>query len=136
MAAGRPSGYKENYGPLISELMAEGLSLTAAAAEIGFHRDTVYDWEKKYPEFSDNIKLARGKRQLFLERRLLTANEGPKVTSTIFALPDIYEPTTVEFYPYRIVPKNHDVRVRAISDAATAPVFSELSGYLAAILPS
>lgn len=60
--------------------------MTAAAAEMGFHRQRVYDWERTHPEFSDAVKLARAKRQLFLERRLLTEDSGPKITSTIFAL--------------------------------------------------
>lgn len=66
--------------------MAEGLSLTAAMAELGFHRQTAYDWQEKFPEFSDAVKIGQAKRQLFLERRLLKADVGPMVTSTIFAL--------------------------------------------------
>jgi hypothetical protein len=66
--------------------MAEGLSLAAAAAELGIHRQRVYEWEEKHPEFADTIKLARSKRQLFLERRLLSATAAPVVTSSIFAL--------------------------------------------------
>lgn len=83
---GRPSKYSPAYCNEIIELMGQGLSLTAAAAEIGIHRDTVYDWEKEIPEFSDAIKLARGKRTLKLERDLLSAPDGPTVTSRIFAL--------------------------------------------------
>lgn len=86
MPAGRPSEYTPALGNEIIELMATGLSLTAAAAELGFHRDTIYDWAGKYPEFSDACKKARGKRTLFLERRLLSADSSPVVTSSIFAL--------------------------------------------------
>jgi DNA-binding XRE family transcriptional regulator len=66
--------------------MGEGLSLTAAAAELGICRETVYAWEREIPEFSDAVKLARGKRTLKLERDLLRAPDGPTVTSRIFAL--------------------------------------------------
>lgn len=66
--------------------MAEGLSLTAAMAELGFHRDTGYGWQESHPEFSDAVKLGQAKRQLFLERRLYSAEIGPVVTSSIFAL--------------------------------------------------
>lgn len=83
---GRPTELKPGYGEEILSLMAEGLSLAAAAAELGIHRQRVYDWEAHHPEFADTIKLARSKRQLFLERRLLSAKEGPIVTSSIFAL--------------------------------------------------
>ena len=86
MPAGRPTDFKPEYGEVILQAMAEGLSLTAAAAEIGIHRQRVYEWEEKHPEFADAIRLARAKRQLFLERRLLGAKESPIVTSSIFAL--------------------------------------------------
>lgn len=66
--------------------MASGLSLAAAAAELGIHRQRVYEWVDRHPEFADTVKLAQAKRQLFLERRLLSADVGPVVTSTIFAL--------------------------------------------------
>jgi transposase len=83
---GRPTDFKPAYAEEILQLMATGLSLAAAAAELGIHRQRVYDWEEKHPEFADTIKLARSKRQLFLERRLLSATDGPVVTSSIFAL--------------------------------------------------
>ena len=38
-----------NYGDQIP--MIDGLAL-----ELGIHRDTVNDWEKKYPEFSDIVR--------------------------------------------------------------------------------
>jgi hypothetical protein len=83
---GRPSGYSETMCREVINLMAEGLSLTAAMAELGFHRQTAYDWQEAHPEFSDAVKIGQSKRQLFLERRLLSAGEGPVVTSSIFAL--------------------------------------------------
>lgn len=86
MPAGRPTDYEEGFGEKVLLLMEEGLSLAAAAAELGVHRQRVYEWEERHPEFADTIRLARGKRQAFLERRLISAKEGPVVTSTIFAL--------------------------------------------------
>jgi hypothetical protein len=86
MAGGRPTDFTPTLGEEILSLMSEGLSLAAAAAEVGIHRQRVYDWETKHPEFADTICLARSKRQLFLERRLLSATGAPIVTSTIFAL--------------------------------------------------
>lgn len=87
MVTGRPTDYTKTMGDEILNLMAEGLSLAAAAAEIGIHRQRVYEWVDRYPDFADTVKLAQAKRQLFLERRLLN-NElaGPQITSTIFAL--------------------------------------------------
>lgn len=84
--AGRPTIFTPDLGERILALMAEGLSLAAAAAECDVHRQRVYDWETQHPEFAECVALARSKRQAFLERRLLKAAEGPIVTSTIFAL--------------------------------------------------
>jgi hypothetical protein len=66
--------------------MEEGLSLTAAAAECDVHRQRVYEWEERHPEFAEEVRLGRAKRQAFLERRLMSAADGPIVTSSIFAL--------------------------------------------------
>ena len=46
---GRPNTYNENMGREVINLMSEGLSLTAAMAELGYCRDTAYDWQAKYP---------------------------------------------------------------------------------------
>ena len=86
MAGGRPTDWTPTLGGEILSLMSEGLSLAAAAAELGIHRQRVYEWIDRHPEFADTVKLAQAKRQLFLERRLLQAEVGPVVTSTIFAL--------------------------------------------------
>lgn len=86
MTAGRPTDFTPTLGEEILTLMASGLSLAASAAELGIHRQRIYEWMDRHPEFADTVKLAQAKRQLFLERRLLTADAGPVVTSTIFAL--------------------------------------------------
>jgi|TARA_R100000093_G_scaffold41509_4_gene21697 hypothetical protein len=83
---GRPTIYEPSIGEQIIDLMAAGLSLTAAAAECDVGRSTVYRWKAENDDFRDTINLAMAKRQAFLERRLLSAEQGPVVTSTIFAL--------------------------------------------------
>ncbi|WP_203309779.1 helix-turn-helix domain-containing protein [Sphingomonas beigongshangi] len=84
--AGRPTIFTPELGEQILALMAEGLSLAAAAGECDIHRQRVYEWAEQHPDFGELVALAKSKRQAFLERRLLTAAEGPVVTSTIFAL--------------------------------------------------
>lgn len=83
---GRPTTYDPTLGERIVAIMSEGLSLAAAAAECDVHRARVYDWEKQHPDFAELVALARVKRQAFLERRLLKAEIGAIVTSSIFAL--------------------------------------------------
>lgn len=85
-ARGRPTDYTPELGDRILELMAGGLSLAASAADCDVHRQRVYEWMDRHPDFADTVKLAQAKRQAFLEKRLLSAAEGPVVTSSIFAL--------------------------------------------------
>lgn len=86
MPRGRPTDYTPELGDEILKLMSEGLSLAAAAAECDVHRQRVYEWEERHSDFAELVKLARSKRQAFLERRLMRATDGPVVTSSIFAL--------------------------------------------------
>jgi transposase-like protein len=62
---GRPTDFKPAMGEEILALMASGLSLAASAAELGIHRQRVYEWMERHPEFADTIKLAQAKRQLW-----------------------------------------------------------------------
>lgn len=48
--------YTEEHLDLIIESMRGGASITEVAANIGIARKTLYEWVKKFPEFSDTIK--------------------------------------------------------------------------------
>lgn len=85
-SSGRPTDYRPTICNELINLMAEGLSLTAAAAELGYHRQRIYEWADTHQELADALKLAKGKRVLKLERDLLALKEGPAVTARIFAL--------------------------------------------------
>lgn len=56
---GRPSDYKPEYCQALMDHMAEGYSFESFAATIGKHRDTLYEWEKVHPAFSDSKKKGR-----------------------------------------------------------------------------
>ena len=66
--------------------MGQGFSLTAFAGHIGVSKETVYQWARQHPEFSDAVTRARPKRLAHLERQLLAGETGPKVTAFMFAL--------------------------------------------------
>lgn len=86
MPAGRPSEYRQSYCNEVLSLMSEGLSLTAAMAELGFTRQRAHDWADKHPEFRDAIALGQGKRTLRLERDMMAAASGAIVTARALAL--------------------------------------------------
>lgn len=86
MPAGRPSQYKPEYCDKLVDLMAEGLSLTAAMAELGHTRQTAHDWKAAHEEFSYAIALGHAKRSLKLEKLGIAAGSGPQVTYVLAAL--------------------------------------------------
>lgn len=53
MPGGRPTEYKPEYCQMLIEHMAKGFSYESFAADVNTCRATLYNWEKKYPEFLD-----------------------------------------------------------------------------------
>jgi hypothetical protein len=83
-ARGRPSVFRAEFCARVIAFMAQGFSLTAFAGEIGVSRETVYEWGKTLPQFSDALTRARAARALYWERRLLSAEKDSR--AVIFAL--------------------------------------------------
>jgi hypothetical protein len=80
---GRPSAFKPEYCDRVVDYMAQGFSATAFAGSIKICRDTLHQWQKEHPEFSDAIKKGAAARVAFLEGKLL---QGGHVVPFIFAL--------------------------------------------------
>lgn len=55
---GRPSKYDPAFCDLVIELGEQGKSLAQMASRIGVLRETMMEWAKVHPEFSDSIKIA------------------------------------------------------------------------------
>ncbi len=64
---GRPTKYKPEYCQKLIDHMAQGLSFESFAGLIDVCLDTLYEWEKKYPEFSETKKRGRRKQAIFWE---------------------------------------------------------------------
>ena len=112
---GRPTDYDPAHCERIIELMSEGISITAAAAAMGYHRDTLYEWARVHPEFSDALKIARGKRVLRLELELLDATDGPSVTARIFALKNADPKEWLEKQHHQLEVRTHEDLVMEIA---------------------
>lgn len=65
---GAPSKYDWRYDARLTEHMARGFSFESFGAEVGCHRDTLYEWVKRHPTFSDAKKLGEARREHFLIR--------------------------------------------------------------------
>jgi len=56
--------------------MAEGRSLDGCAALLGCHPDSLYEWQKRHPEFTDAVRAGRAAATAFWETRLLDVAKG------------------------------------------------------------
>jgi len=65
---GRPTKYRKSYCAALIAHMAGGLSFESFAGTIDVNRDTLYEWEKRHPQFSDAKKLGEGKSLIWWER--------------------------------------------------------------------
>lgn len=65
---GRPTKYKPRYCKDLVKFMSEGYSYQAFAAKIDVHIDTLYEWEKRHPAFSEAKNLAYAKNREFWEK--------------------------------------------------------------------
>lgn len=55
---GRPSKYKPEFCEKIIEWGKDGASKAEMACNMGIHKETLNEWDKTYPEFSDSLKMA------------------------------------------------------------------------------
>lgn len=69
MPAGRPTKYKPEYCELVISLAQDGASIKELALHIDVDRDTIYEWEKVHPEFSDALKKARSLQEAWWEKQ-------------------------------------------------------------------
>jgi hypothetical protein len=64
---GRPTEYKQEFCEQVIEYGKQGKSITWMAAELDVHKDSLYEWAKVYPEFSDALTRARQHAQAWWE---------------------------------------------------------------------
>lgn len=65
---GRPTKYDEKYNEMLIEHMAQGFSFESFAGVIEVNQDTLHEWKKVHPSFSEAKKIAFGKCQVFWEK--------------------------------------------------------------------
>jgi len=67
MPGGRPTEYKPEFCDAVIEWGKDGKSKTWMAAQLGVSRDSLYEWERVYPQFSDALSLAMAHSQAWWE---------------------------------------------------------------------
>lgn len=74
--AGAPTKYDPKFCKDVITFGEQGLSKAQMAARFKVHRDTLHQWEKAHPQFSDAVKKAVGLSQGFWEDKLQNAALG------------------------------------------------------------
>jgi len=64
---GRPTAYDPSFCEKVIEWRRDGKSRTWMAAELGVHRQTLYEWMRVHPEFSDALTHAKQLEQKWWE---------------------------------------------------------------------
>ena len=89
---GRPSPYDPKLHPKLGFWLAHaGLTNEQMAEEIGIHVDTLYEWRKAHPEFSESLKGGKATPDDEVEAALLRRAKGFKYlegSKEKVALPD------------------------------------------------
>jgi len=78
MPAGRPSKYDPKFCETVIEVGEQGDTLAAMAEACDIHRETLNEWMKIHPEFSDAVKRGLQKAQVLWERSGLEMALGLK----------------------------------------------------------
>lgn len=67
MTAGRPSAYNPEYCEVAIEAGKAGKSVAWLASELDVNKDTIYEWAKVHPGFSDALTRMRAHSQRWWE---------------------------------------------------------------------
>lgn len=66
--AGRPTKYENRFDEMLIEHMSQGFSFESFAGIIEVNQDTLHEWAKVNPKFSEAKKIAFAKCQVFWEK--------------------------------------------------------------------
>lgn len=100
MAGGRPTLYNPVFCQKVIDLGRLGKSITQMASELDVCKDSMYEWGKNYPEFSDALRRAKQLSQAWWEDKGQDALEKPGFQSSLWAkqvscrFPEDYRETT------------------------------------------
>jgi hypothetical protein len=98
MPGGRPTKYRPEMCQTVIDAGKIGASLSEMASECGICHDTLIEWQKEKPEFSEAVKRAREESKIWWEKKGRSATfggeEGFNATAFIFQMknrfPDDY----------------------------------------------
>lgn len=84
LPVGRPTKYRPEMCERIIELMREGASQNEVAADLGISHDTIAEWKKSIPEFSESINIGTRLSEAWWERHGRKQLENRDFNSTLW----------------------------------------------------
>jgi hypothetical protein len=83
---GRPTTYKPEYCEMLVEHMKDGLSFESFAAVVNVNRDTVHEWKRVHPEFSESKNRGEAQSMIWWEKlgRAAAAGKVPNFNAAVF----------------------------------------------------
>lgn len=95
MSRGQPTKYRAEYCQMLIDHMSDGHSYESFAAIPRVHLDTLYQWEKDNPEFSEAKKTARVMQLLANEKMMRDIAKGKirnaNATAAIFIMKNCHK---------------------------------------------
>jgi hypothetical protein len=82
---GRPSEYQPEYCEKVIEAGKQGKSVAWMASELDVNKDTIYEWAKVHPEFSDALTRARAHAQRWWEDQGQTGMWAPGFGGSVWS---------------------------------------------------
>jgi hypothetical protein len=82
---GRPSKYDPSFCEVAIEIGKNGQSWTSIAAALDITRETIYEWAKIHPDFSDAIALSRTYSQKWWEEKGRLGLESGKFNGALWS---------------------------------------------------
>lgn len=83
---GRPTKYTDEHCETAIKYLAKGKSITQLSAHIEVCKDTIYEWAKVHPEFSDALTRGRELSQAHWESELVDMMYNKEVNSPLVKL--------------------------------------------------
>jgi transposase len=80
---GKPSKYSSAVTKRIFRTVSQGLSREAAAALAGINLAALYEWQSRFPEFSEELKKADARFEQASVRRMAKAGGRPRYWTAI-----------------------------------------------------
>ncbi len=114
---GQPTLYREEYCEQIEKHMGLGFSASSFGGVVGVSVETISEWKRVHPEFSDAIKRGTSARILEWEKRLALC-DGKTAAPVLFALKNIHPEEWREVQRTELTGKNGGpVEIDNMSDA-------------------